>query len=567
MNATLEYKPDKLPITHAIERTKQGVMLADQHGRIIFVNPAFCEITGYKSEEVLEKSWDILKPTHHDYGRLYQEIKASLHEKGEWQGTLFIRKKDSNIRLDRLEISTVKNDDGMITNYVIVYSDVKKLKEAEEKVYFYAFHDPLTKLPNRLYAQQHLQELLHKVKTTNQLMAVLFIDLDRFKQVNDTLGHSCGDDLLIQASQRMKDCLRKDDVVSRMGGDEFVCVLSDISSQKEAERVAERMIQSLSEPFFLQSNECYISASIGISMYPHDGDDVETLVTFADTAMYEAKCSGKNQYKLTKAEVNAAAFEQMTFENGLRKALEEETFTLHYQPLVNAKTHQVTGFEALLRWEHPDLGNISPADFIPLAEETGLIVPIGEWVLRTACEQHMSWQQEFSSPTRIAVNISTQQFLHEKFLETIMQVLEETNMPPHLLELEITETILMQQTPKTISVLNELKRHGIRISIDDFGTGYSSLRYLKDFPVDTLKIDRSFIKDIDTNYHSEVISNAVITLAHSLNIAVVAEGVETSAQLNKLIEPNCDVIQGYFFSRPIPEEKVLHWFKQYQSTN
>lgn len=448
---------------------------------------------------------------------------------------------------------------------LFVYSNSEDLKEAHEKIYFYAFHDPLTKLPNRLYAQQHLENLLNKVKDTKQLVAILYIDLDRFKQINDTLGHSYGDKLLIQAAKRMNECIRKNDIVFRMGGDEFICILSEINSQKEAETIAERLINSLSKPFYLDSNECYISASVGISIYPFDGDDIETLLTFADTAMYEAKNSGKNQYKLTKAEVNAAAFEKMTLENELRKAIKQKSFTLHYQPQIDTKTLKVTGFEALLRWEHPDLGNIPPGEFIPLAEETGLIIPIGKWVLKTACRQNMAWQKELGISPKISVNISTKQFFEENFLEMVMEILNETKMPPHLLELEITETILMKQTPKITSILSELKRLGIRISIDDFGTGYSSLRYLKDYPVDTLKIDRSFILDIDTNHQSEAISHAIISLAHRLNMEVIAEGVETSTQLHKLEAPHCDTIQGYFFSKPIPHNKVLNWFKKYDN--
>lgn len=561
MGDLLDFKLDKVPFDQVIQQIKQGIMITDLAGRILFVNTAFCEATGYSPDEIIGKTRDILKSKMHGES-FYKLIQATLDKTDCWQGEIYNRNKAGEIYLQWLDINVMKDDKGNITRFVYSFTDMHKHKEAQNEIVFLAYHDSLTKLPNRVYAQQYLHDLLHKTKEPKQLVAVLYLDLDRFKQINDTLGHAFGDELLRQAAERMEAVLRKSDMVSRVGGDEFICILSDITEKREAEIVAEKIIRTLSRPFHLKNMDCYISASVGISFYPYDGDDIDTLVTYADTAMYRAKNNGKNQYKLARVEENAGAFEILVFENALRKALEEKSFTLNYQPLMDMKTHHVNGFEALIRWEHPDFGNVSPADFIPLAEDTGLIIPIGEWVLRTAVRQNMAWQKEGIPPVRMAVNISAYQFLDNNFLNTVFRILNETGMPAHLLELEITETVLMQQTAAATSILAQLRNKGIRISIDDFGTGYSSLNYIKNFPVDTLKIDKSFIQDMDANPNNKAIITAVTTLAHDLNLKVIGEGVETTQQLLTLNEPECDEIQGYLFSKPIPGNKVNQWLKQ-----
>lgn len=558
----LGYKFDNLPFDQVIQEIKQGIMITDKSGRILFVNTTFCEVTGYQPKEIIGKTPDILKSEIHN-DNFYNLIWETLCDTGYWQGEVYNKNKAGEIYLQWLDINDMRNEQGELTRFVFIFTDIQKHKKAQKDIAFLAYHDPLTKLPNRLYVQQYLQRLLHNGLEQKELIAVLYLDLDRFKQINDTLGHSYGDEVLIQAASRIENCLRRSDIVSRIGGDEFICILSDFTLQSDAEVVAQKIIKTISEPFYLNHLECHISVSVGISFYPYDGDDMETLVTYADSAMYRAKNLGKNQYRLAQVEENAGAFEKLIFENGLRKALEEDAFTLHYQPLLDTNTHKVTGFEALLRWEDPDFGTISPTDFIPLAEETGLIIPIGEWVLRTACRQHMAWQKAGIPPIRMAVNISTQQILDHKFLSTVLQILEETRMPAHLLELEITETIFMQQTETTTLTLCQLRDKGIRISIDDFGTRNSSLHYLKNFPVDTLKIDQSFIEDIGSNPNSEAIVFAVISLAHNLNMRVIAEGVENMEQLSKLREPKCDELQGFLFSKPIPGSNVIHWLEQH----
>jgi len=561
MNANLGYKLVEVPFEQVIKQIKQGIMITDLTGHILYVNTTFCEVTGYHPEEIVGETLDILKSEMHD-DSFYKLIWENIYETDYWQGEVYNKTKDGEIYLQWLDINVMKNDMGEVTRFVFIYTDIQKHKQAQKEITFLAYHDPLTKLPNRLYANQYLHKLLNQAKEQKNIIAVLYLDLDRFKQINDTFGHSSGDEVLRQAALRIEKCLRKSDIVSRFGGDEFVCILSDISEKSDAEIVAKNIIQALSRPFNLNNMDTYTSASVGISFYPYDGNDVETLLTYADSAMYRAKNLGKNQYKLAQVEENAGAFEIMLLENGLREALEEDAFTLHYQPLLDIKTHEVNGFEALLRWEHPDYGTVSPADFISLAEKNGLIVPIGEWVLRTACRQNMAWQNAGYPPIRMAVNISAQQILDSNFLNTVLKILEETKMPARLLELEITETVLLQQTDATILILQQLREKGIRISIDDFGTGFSSLQYLKNFPVDTLKIDQSFIQDIDTNHNSHLITSAIYSLAHNLNMKVVAEGVETMQQLFKLNEPQCDEVQGFLFSKPIPENKVMRWLEQ-----
>ncbi|WP_077210834.1 putative bifunctional diguanylate cyclase/phosphodiesterase [Bacillus dakarensis] len=556
----LESTLENVSFDQVIQQIKQGIMITDTIGHILYVNTTFCGVTGYEPKEIIGKTPDILKSEMHD-DDFYRFIWTTLYEDGYWQGEVYNRNKAGEIYLQWLDINDMKNDQGEVTRYVFIFTDIQKHKQAQKDIAFLAYHDPLTKLPNRLYVHQHLQSLLNKEHEHQQMIALLYLDLDRFKQINDTLGHSYGDEVLIQAASRVESCLRKSDMVSRVGGDEFICILSGISSQSDAETVAQKIIKAISQPFYLDNFESHISVSIGISFYPYDGDDIETLVTYADSAMYRAKKMGSNQYQLAQVEENAGAFEKLIFENSLRNALQEETLTLHYQPLIDTKTHKVSGFEALLRWEHPDFGTVSPMDFIPLAEETGLIIPIGEWVMRTACRQNMSWQRDGSPPTRMAVNISTLQILDSNFLKTVLEILEETKMPADLLELEITETIFMEESSSALLTLRQLREKGVRISIDDFGTGYSSLYYLKSFPVDTIKIDRTLIQDINTNQKSEAIAHSVISLANNLNMKVIAEGVETIEQLSILREPKCDEIQGFLFSKPIPSSNVMHWME------
>ncbi len=431
-------------------------------------------------------------------------------------------------------------------------------RRVEETIRHQASHDRLTQLPNRLLFDERLAFALKQAARQGEMLAVMFLDLDRFKAINDTLGHAIGDQLLQQVAQRIAGCLKQSDTISRWGGDEFTLILPHLHSAEDVTRIAQRILNTLEAPFKFDQQELYVSASIGIALAPYDGEDAETLLKNADTAMYRAKQAGKNCFQLYASEMNIQALEHLVLVNDLYKALDRHEFLLHYQPQVNLQTGQIVALEALIRWQHPQRGMVSPDQFIAIAEETGQINAIGEWVLRTACAQNRAWQMAGFRPVRVAVNLSGRQF-QQNLTCLITQVLLDTGLDPQYLEVEITETIAMQDLPLTISVLEELQKMGVAISMDDFGTGYSSLATLKQFPLHTLKIDREFIKDLSTNSKDAAVIQAIVALGHSLNLAVVAEGVETLEQWNLLQSINCDAIQGYFFSEPISPEMVLQF--------
>jgi diguanylate cyclase (GGDEF)-like protein len=413
-----------------------------------------------------------------------------------------------------------------------------------------AYHDALTGLPNRPLFIDRLIVALAQANRANQTLAVFFLDLDRFKDINDSLGHNIGDQLLRAVAERVRRSVREGDTIARFGGDEFTLLIPRVERIEDAATIAQKIIEMLKIPFVIGQNELFVTTSIGISLFPNDGADPETLVRNADTAMYRAKEHGRDNYQLYAPAMNARALERLALENLLRKALNQNELILHYQPLIDLKSRTVAGVEALVRWNHPDMGLLYPAHFITVAELSGLIVPIGNWVLRTACKQVRHWQKKFGYEISVSVNLSARQFQQPDLLAQVAQVLEETGLPPHSLELEITESSAMQNSENTIYTLREFKALGVRIAMDDFGTGYSSLNYLKRFPIDTLKLDKSFVNDITTDPSDAAIATAVISLAHSLNLDVVAEGVETEAQLAILTREKCDRIQGYYFSKP-----------------
>jgi diguanylate cyclase (GGDEF)-like protein/PAS domain S-box-containing protein len=433
--------------------------------------------------------------------------------------------------------------------------DITDRKQAEERLAHLAHHDPLTDLPNRIMLDDRLAQSITHAERNGRVAAVLFLDLDRFKDINDTLGHSTGDRLLTQVAERLLECLRTGDTVARSGGDEFIIVLADVAQLDDVTGVANRIVDSFSRPFAIDGRELYASASIGISVYPYDGADVDSLIRCADTAMYQAKDSGRNNFQFFTANMHAKAVARLSLEGDLRRAIDRGQFVLHYQPVLNLSSGRVVGAEALLRWNHPDRGLIVPADFVPLAEETGLIVPIGEWVLKTACAQARSWLDRGHDPIRMMVNISARQFQERKLGDLIDRTLASTGLPADLLELEITESVVMRDTEDTIRSLNNLKAKGLRLSVDDFGTGYSSLGYLKLFPVDALKIDRSFVRDISVDAFDEAIAAAIVGLARSLHLQVIAEGVETVTQLAFLRRVGCDEMQGHLFSKAVPADE------------
>ncbi|HSU78759.1 MAG TPA: EAL domain-containing protein, partial [Burkholderiales bacterium] len=449
----------------------------------------------------------------------------------------------------------VLDADGKFRGYRGVGKDITARKLDEERIQYLANHDALTALPNRAMFGELLTLAIHNARRYGRNFAVLFVDLDRFKVINDTLGHEAGDKLLQEVGERLKRAVRASDVVGRLGGDEFVVLVQEVSEAPQVEVVARKLLSALIKPVYIQGQEYRITASIGICMYPADAQDEQAMMKNADIAMYRAKEEGKNTYKFYSAKSNSHSFERLALETSLRRGLERHEFLLHYQAKVDLHTGEITGVEALVRWQHPDLGMVPPAQFIPLAEETGLIVPLGKWVLETACAQNMAWQRDGLPPVRMSVNISARQFADENLLTDIAAALQSSGMPPELLELELTESMVMQNAERAAGVLAAIKKMGVRLAIDDFGVGYSSLTHLKRFPIDTLKVDRSFIREIPQDAEDKAITEAIIAMGKSLNLTVVAEGVETVEQQDFLKEHDCDEMQGYYFSKPIASEK------------
>ncbi len=432
---------------------------------------------------------------------------------------------------------------------------------ADELIKYLATHDNLTDLPNRVLFAELLNASIETARRYKNRLALLFIDLDRFKIINDTLGHADGDALLVEMANRLRQILRASDVVARIGGDEFVVILAELADEQEVAVVARKLLSAIMKPLTLRGQECRVTASIGVALYPEHGNDVQTLTKNADMAMYLAKEEGKNDFRVFANDMRTQSLERLMLETNLRGALVRDEFLLHYQPKIDLRTGKITGVEALLRWNQPDLGMLAPTQFISLAEETGLIVPIGLWVLQTACEQHMAWQRDGLPPICMAVNLSPRQFQHEHLLRDIDETLAATGMPPEFLELEITEGMVMQNADRAIDLLTKIKERGIRLSMDDFGTGYSSLALIKRFPIDTLKIDRSFIRDLPNDVDDEAIADAIIGLGKALRLTIVAEGVETREQEAFLRDHSCDEMQGYLFSRPVPPESIPALFR------
>ncbi len=466
-------------------------------------------------------------------------------------------------RAIRHQAEVARDVNGEVSEIMGTLQDVSEHKRIEEQIRRLAYYDALTNLPNRISFKERMQDLLARAARGGQLAAVMFIDLDRFKTINDTLGHTVGDSLLQEIAQRIRTCVRggdaiarsADGAVARLGGDEFVVALHDISQPEDAARVARRMLAALAEPCHIEGHEIFASASIGVSVYPHDGEDLETLLKNADVAMYQAKYQGGNTFQFYTASMNVSALKRLNMENALRRALEREEFVLHFQPQVDM-SGTVVGVEALLRWRHPELGLVSPLEFIPIAEETGLIIPIGAWVLREACRQGRRWHSAGFAALRMSVNISSRQFRQRDLLPMVREILQETAFTATFLELEITEGTIMQNTADTLANLQGLHEMGVRLAIDDFGTGYSSLSYLKRFPIDTLKIDRSFVSDLPDDANNAGITCAIIAIAHHLKLTVVAEGVENEAQLAFLNKHVCDGVQGFLFSKPLPADEI-----------
>ena len=541
------------------ESTAEGVMITDLQQRITAVNRAFTSITGYSEAEALGQSPRLLSSGHHD-SAFYAAMWHNLNASGHWQGEIWNKRKNGELYPEWLTISAVRDSDQQITHFVGVFADISSLKHAQANLDHQAHHDPLTGLPNRMLFEARLHAALEDARLDKRMDAVLFIDLDRFKHINDSLGHPVGDQLLKSIATRLKSHLRDIDTVARLGGDEFIILLPGLQQDDDAELVANKLLDCFSLPFQFDEQELFISASIGISRYPDDGDDVATLVKNADAAMYRSKARGRNRVELYTRDLTFQATERMALERELRRAIELEQLQLYYQPKRSLSSNRLIGAEALLRWHHPVFGEIPPDRFIPLAEETGLIISLGDWVLRQACWQMQQWLEQHAPFGPLSVNLTGVQLRQPHLLARISSLLEDHNLAPALLQLEITESFIMNQAEEALRLLHQLKSLGIQLAIDDFGTGYSSLSYLKRLPVDTLKIDQSFVRGLPGDGNDVAIVRAIIALGRSMQLTVIAEGVETTAQELFLAAEGCEQIQGFVISRPIPADAFAEKF-------
>lgn len=537
------------------EASTQAITITDADAKIIAVNPAFTTITGYEAAEVIGRNSNVLSSGRQDKA-FYESMWNAILSKGHWQGELWDRRKSGEVFPVWLTVSTVRNSHGEILQYMAMFSDVSDRKAAEAQIEYLAHYDQLTGLANRALLQERFALLISQAQRHRRRVGVLFLDLDRFKKVNDTLGHSAGDAVLQETARRLRACLRQADFVARQGGDEFIVLINDVDVIQDAAHVAQKIIEAMARRFELQGHAIHISPSIGISVYPDDGSDIETLLKNADVAMYQAKSAGRNNYQFFTHEMNETALVHLAFEHSLRRALDNGEFLLQYQPQVAMANRCMTGVEALVRWHHPETGIAAPGQFVPIAEESGLIVPIGAWILREVCTQAVSWRNAFGRSLRVSVNVSPLQFRQRDFVDLVSDVLQDTGIDPGTLELEFTEAALMHDADAVVVKLRTLRDAGVRLSIDDFGTGYSCLSYLKRFPIDRLKIDQSFVQDIGRDRGAEAVIEAIVGTAHSLRIGTLAVGVETEEQSAFLCALGCEDAQGYLFSLPLEAAAV-----------
>jgi len=540
------------------EQNSEAIMITGADYAIVSVNRAFTQITGYSEVEAIGRNPRFLASGRQNQS-YYQNFYATLERTGLWRGEIWNKRKNGEIFPQWSTVSVLRDDAGAITHYIAVFLDITERKKEEERIQYLANYDVLSGLPNRYLLNDRLDQALNLAQRHQTKLAVLFIDLDHFKNINDSLGHDVGDELLKAVAQRLKACLRRSDTIARQGGDEFIALLGDLNSEDEVTFVAEKMIESLRSEFKIGELQLSISLSIGVSIYPDDGETAVQLLRNADMAMYRAKDSGRNQFQYYEAEMNVKAVQRMQLESELRNAITKGQLALHYQPKVNVASGTVVGMEALLRWFHPQLGAISPAQFIPVAEESGLINEIGDWVVRQAVLQQRIWQSQGYRIVPIAVNLSARQFSQKDVVQKIITILREVGIPPHYIQFELTESLLMEAGLNSVELLTQLSEAGFDLSLDDFGTGYSSLSRLKHLPFKSLKIDQSFVRDLATDENDEAIVSATAVLAHALEMRVIAEGVETQEQLEFIRDLMCEEYQGYLFSRPLPAEEVLKY--------
>ncbi|WCM17941.1 EAL domain-containing protein [Paraburkholderia bryophila] len=539
-----------------VESSLDGVMVTDLHGTIERVNPAFTRLTGYAKSEVVGRNANLLSSGRQPPG-FYRELWQHLQEAGHWQGEIWNRKKSGELYLEYLSISGICDETGRCTHYAAIFSDITGRRLAEERLSYLATHDALTGLPNRTLFSERLGHAIVRAQRSGKRVAVMFLDLDRFKLINDTLGHGIGDETLKVIAERLKHGVRETDTVARLGGDEFTIVAEDIEDIRHVGKIAQSLLDVIGRPIGVGAQSVFVTPSIGISMFPDDGTDPKQLLMQADRAMYEAKEVGKNNFQFFAATMTSSAKERIVLEGELRQALLAGEFRLHYQPEYDLRTGAMTGVEALIRWQHPQRGLIGPDQFIPAAEESALIVPIGGWVLREACSQARAWLDEGFEFGRIAVNLSGKQCRHDGFLHEVARVLSDTGLPAQRLQFELVESMAMTGREETAALLGELARRGVSLAIDDFGTGYSAFAYLQSLPVDTLKIDRSFLAQIGPGTTDGAIVRAIVAMARALGITVVAEGVEYNAQWRFLREIGCDRAQGYLLGRPVPADQLV----------
>ncbi len=539
---------------NVFRHSAEAILITDSENRIVAINPALTELTGYTQQELVGKDPHILA-SGHTPDETYQKMWQSLHQQGHWQGELADRRKNGEVYPKWATISVVRDEQGNVVNYIASFSDITERKASEERIFQLAHHDTLTGLLNRFSLEERLGQAVVQARRSGEQLAVMFIDMDRFKVINDTLGHHVGDGLLVEVGKRLTSAVRESDIVARLGGDEFIVVLTSMDEHQQVTQLAAKIVHSLSSPYHVLEHELLSSPSVGVAIFPDDGGDADTLMKNADAAMYHAKGRGRNNFQLFTYAMSDEVREGMTLERDLRLALERDEFSLHYQPKIEASDGRISGVEALLRWHHPERGMVSPDTFIPIAEESNLITSLGSWVLEQACLQLEQWRNQGLAVT-MAVNLSPKQFSDPKLVGELTTLMDRHTIAHGELELELTETAAMTNAEQAIESMRSIRALGIGLAIDDFGTGYSSLAYLKSFPIQTLKLDRSFVRDIGKDENDTAISKATISLAHSLGLRVVAEGVETEQQRQFLIDHQCDMLQGYLFSRPLPAEEA-----------
>ena len=541
--------------TKVFDSSIEGIVVANSDGKVEMVNPAFTKITGFEPEEVLGEDLDVLRAETHQHD-FFETVWEQLVKTGQWSGEYLNRRKNGEAYPEWLTINLIKNSAGKVINYIAIFHDISDIKRTEEKIKHQAYHDALTGLPNRYLFRDRLTQALRHARRNNLKVGVLFLDLDNFKHVNDSLGHDQGDILLQEVAKRLRSCVREEDTVSRLGGDEFTMILNEVLGHDSTVKVARKIMDALSEPFSISGHLLHVNASIGITLFPNDGEDTDALTKNADMAMYRAKDRGKNNYQLFTPSMNQDAMHRLTMEYQIRQGLENNEFILYYQPRMDLALNKVVSSEALVRWQRDGNRLTMPGDFIPIAEESGLILPLGEWILKKAISQALAWQDQGLKGLKVSVNISSRQFQQKGLANMVAQTLTETGLDPRLLELEITETTMMMDLEKAQRVMEALGRMGVGFAVDDFGMGYSSLYYLKNLPIDCLKIDQSFIRDLSTDPNDTAIVDAIISLCRTLRIHSVAEGVETREQAKYLRQKGCEQIQGYLLGRPMPYHEL-----------